>query len=273
MHNQLQYLVQWKGFSKVHDSWEPLTHICTNNLIQKFHQENPASVHSTHKRNPPQTPIIICTLQIMSTPSSPAHSSLVNSPAPISPPLLEHITDPPCHLTIQEHLGITPDDINDSGYEVPHPSLECELYEIRGSPNPDATNIPLPSTSPAPMGLQVPPRYAKYDPLDANHSRYVKGITLKAYKPPLSPHYIKFHHNFTTNQHYVYGLHDDANPPTSPYGWSLEATPFISPVLSPYTVNNKALGIYDSHSLLAREVDVALYALNDYGVTADMNHY
>ena len=26
-HNQLQYLVRWKGFSDTHNSWEPLTHI------------------------------------------------------------------------------------------------------------------------------------------------------------------------------------------------------------------------------------------------------
>jgi hypothetical protein len=42
--NQLQYLVWWKGFSEAHDSWEPLTHISTDNLIQKFHRENPTAI-------------------------------------------------------------------------------------------------------------------------------------------------------------------------------------------------------------------------------------
>ena len=38
-HNQLQYLIRWKGFSEAHDSWEPLTHINTDSLIEDFHQK------------------------------------------------------------------------------------------------------------------------------------------------------------------------------------------------------------------------------------------
>jgi hypothetical protein len=271
--NQLQYLVRWKGFSKAHDSWEPMTHISADNLIQKFHQENPATLHSAYKRGSPVPPLFIRSIQIMSTPSSPVHSSLTNSPVPVPPPLLERISDPPCRLTIQERLGIMPGNMDDWGYEVPHPSLERELYDIRGTPDSEPANIPLPSTSPAPMGLQTPPGYVKYDPLDANHSNHIKTIRLHAYGPSFNPHYIKFDYNFGSNQHFVLGLRDDADPPSTPYGWALEAAPFIGPALSPYTVNNKALGVFDSHSQLAREVDAAPFALNDYGVTTDVDHY
>jgi hypothetical protein len=75
------------------------------------------------------------------------------------------------------------------------------------------------------MGLQTPPGYTKYDPLNANHSRHVKPIKLQLYSTPIFPHYVKFHHNFKTNQHYVYGLHDDADPPTTPYCYMLMARP------------------------------------------------
>ena len=48
---------------------------------------------------------------------------------------------------------------------------------------------------------------------------------------PQLPHYVHFIHNLGLNQHYVYSMNLDANPPTMPYGWNLEATPFMD--LSP----------------------------------------
>jgi transposase InsO family protein len=45
-HNQLQYLVRWKGFSKAHDSWEPLSHINAEQLIEDFHQQNPSTINA-----------------------------------------------------------------------------------------------------------------------------------------------------------------------------------------------------------------------------------
>jgi hypothetical protein len=82
-----------------------------------------------------------------------------------------------------------PGNVDDSGYEVLSPRAEQDLYEARGTPDSEPANIPLPSMSPAPMGLQVPPGYVKYDPLDANHSNHVKTIRLDAYmtlcQPPL----------------------------------------------------------------------------------------
>jgi hypothetical protein len=104
----------------------------------------------------------------------------------------------------------------------------------------------------------------------ANHRRC---ITLQPFGTPLFPHHINFEHNFASNQHYIYGLHNDTKPPTTPYGWPLEAVPFIGPSLSPYTVNNDAMGIYKSQYLNAHKVDIALYMLDDYGVTADVDHY
>jgi hypothetical protein len=45
---QLQYLVRWKGFSEVHDSWEPLANINADQLIKKFYQENPSAIWSSY---------------------------------------------------------------------------------------------------------------------------------------------------------------------------------------------------------------------------------
>jgi hypothetical protein len=108
------------------------------------------------------------------------------------------------------------------------------------------------------MGQQVLPGYSHYDKSDFNHGNHGRCITLQPFGTPLFPFYIKFEHNFTSNQHYIYGLCDNAKPPTTPYGWPLEAVPFIGPSLSPYTVNNDAMGIYNSQYLNACKVDIVL---------------
>jgi hypothetical protein len=71
----------------------------------------------------------------------------------------------------------------------------------------------------------------------------------------------------------VFGLREDADPPTTPYSWALEAAPFIGPPLPSHVADNEALGVFDSRSFLAREVDTTLYTLHDYGVTADVDRY
>jgi hypothetical protein len=217
-----------------------------------------------HQNPSPFTPSASCLPPpLLSTPLSPI------PPFPFPLPYL------PTSLTLREHLDVPSEneEVDDSGFNVPHPDLNCELYEIRGTPDSNPADVPLPSTLPAPMGQQVPPGYSHYDKSDFNHGNHGSCITLQPFGTPLFPYYIKFEHNFASNQHYVYGLCDDTKPPTTPYGWPLEAVPFIGPSLSPYTVNNDAMGIYNSQYLNACKVDIALYMLNDYGVTADIDHY
>ena len=39
--HQLQYLIQWKGYSAADDTWEPADHVHTDNLVWKYHQNHP----------------------------------------------------------------------------------------------------------------------------------------------------------------------------------------------------------------------------------------
>jgi hypothetical protein len=47
----------------------------------------------------------------------------------------------------------------------------------------------------------------------------------------------------------------------------------MGPPLPSTVANNKVLNVLDSQHLDARSVDTALYMLDDYGLTADINHY
>jgi hypothetical protein len=114
----------------------------------------------------------------------------------------------------------------------------------------------------------------KYEPGDPNHDRYVRKINLNPpFGEPSEPHYVRFDMDFGSHQHYVLGLRDDSNPPLEPYGWPLEAASFIGPRLPPTRSDNEALGIFDAGYPGAVEVDIALYELKDYGVTADVDRY
>jgi hypothetical protein len=85
---QLQYLVRWKGFSKAHDSWEPLSHINADQLIQKFYHDHPTAIHTSYKTLPLPPAITIYSITIMSSPLSPL------SPSPSLPPGEEELAYP-----------------------------------------------------------------------------------------------------------------------------------------------------------------------------------
>jgi hypothetical protein len=130
-----------------------------------------------------------------------------------------------------------------------------------------------PPPTPPPMGTLAPTGYFRYDPEDPNHSKYVRKIALNPFvDPPVFPHYVQFYHDFCTHQHYVHRMRDDAKPPQTAYGWPLEAAPFIGPPLPHCSQQQSAEPFRLSH-LDARSVDAALYALDNYGLIADVDHY
>ena len=250
--NQLQYLVRWKGFSDAHDSWEPVTNLYTDQLIQEFYKNHPMAIGNPSAR----------TITIRRTTMSPSNSptnplaelpSLAYPPSPqplmVPPRLEDRMEDPPAPLALADQL------------ESPAPE------EVPALPSP---------SPPVPARSQTPEGYTHYDPDDPNHVRHVRKIHLYCTpddKPQL-PHYVRFIHDMGLHQHYIYGLRDDAIPPTTPYGWKLEAAPYTGTI--PHldtTIDNAALGIFDACYARVLEVDAALYAVHDYGVLANVDMY
>ena len=65
-HNQLQFLVQWKGFSEAHDSWEPAKDIHMDKLMTDFYKRHPLAICSI------PSPLIIRSVN-MSSPLNPPY--------------------------------------------------------------------------------------------------------------------------------------------------------------------------------------------------------
>jgi hypothetical protein len=246
----------------------------------------------------------------MSTTSTPPSNSLVSSPilAPASPPGLP--IPPPLELTIPPATDQDIPALEAPGDDVTLDSLleRCALNPPRYHWTPgrlaleedfrlwclkpttslvdieqvvdsllegcnrvirhDSTPPITPPPNPYP-----PPSFAPYDPANINHSKYVKPIWLTPQGPPQLPEYISFTHDFDKHQHSVLGVHPEANPPETPYGWGLEAVPFIGPTWSPEVVDDEALGVFDVRYIGSREIDVAIHAINNWGVVADVDRY
>jgi Chromo (CHRromatin Organisation MOdifier) domain len=43
---QLQYLLKWKGYSEIHNGWEPADQVHATELIKSYHKQKPAAVKS-----------------------------------------------------------------------------------------------------------------------------------------------------------------------------------------------------------------------------------
>ncbi|KAF8260025.1 hypothetical protein EI94DRAFT_1812268 [Lactarius quietus] len=118
----------------------------------------------------------------------------------------------------------------------------------------------------------IPPHYDVYDRRLPNHRRYGQhihlGEGLRHY-----PHFIRFSHDYCDHQHYVHALRRDADPNSCAYGWVLEAAPIPDNVPIPATINNDDLSILHPHHSDFDSVNMALYAIDDRGLIADIDRY
>ena len=225
---QVQYLIRWKGFSEVHDSWEPANNVHVEELIEEFYKKYPKAIRNitTHP-----TSIIICS----TTMSSPNNTPL---------PLAERIDSAPMPLTLAEWLEGTP-----PSSRSPSPSLEYPLHqltpEIVTYPPDEASGQVTPTLTNKSTYSQhewhvadKPEGFIMYNQRLENHIKYGDKLTLEDGTQGY-PHYIRFDHDYVDHCHYVHTCRHSLDG--TPYRWPPTATPFMGPHPSPLITNSMNL--------------------------------
>jgi hypothetical protein len=254
--NQLQYLVRWNGFSEAHDSWEPVKNIYAEDLIEEFYKRHPAAICTTHLTSH----LHIRSLTMSSTP---------NSPSSLPIPLADRIENVPFPLPLAERLDMT----------IPPPKLPStpSLSEELHYPPMITAGMVTPTFSKESSFTDQPERdaakpedYIIYNQHLENHVKYGEKIHLPNgdYK---HPHYIRFDHDYIDHHHHVFATCKDIEG--MPYSWTLEAAPFMGPKPSPLTTDSDHLAPFTNAYHFKKEVDIALYAIDDPGLIADADRH
>jgi hypothetical protein len=256
--NQLQYLVRWKGFSEAHDSWELAKDVHAEDLVKEFYKRYPTAIRTMHSQ--PPSNIAICSSTMTSTPNSP-------SPPPIS--LADRIENVPFPLPLVERLdmSIPPPELP----STPSPSEELHYppMETAGMVTPTFSEESSYTDQPV-CNTAKPEDYMIYNQRLENHVKYREKIHLPTgeYK---YPHYIRFDHDYVDHHHHVFATCKDVEG--MPYGWMLEAAPFMGPRPSPLITDSEHLAPFTNAYHFKKEVDIALYTIDDPGLIADVDRH
>jgi hypothetical protein len=189
----------------------------------------------------------------------------VPSPAPV--PLAQHIRDVPFPLPLAERLD---------------PSIPVLEFPNTLSPSEELHYPPDISSGMVTPTFSEESKYTDQDARDAakpqdyviynchleNHVKYGKKIMMPSgeYK---YPHYLCFDHDYVDHKHNVFGLRKDMD--RQPYGWTLEAAPFMGPCPSPLIADSDNYAPFTNSYCFHKEVDIVLYAEDDPGLIADVN--
>jgi hypothetical protein len=256
--NQLQYLVRWKGFSEAHDSWEPLSHINAKQLIEDFRRQNPDAVNAVEliTNTPASTHPITIRRITMSSPEYTSADSTPASPAPTSPPPLI------ARLNLPLAARIDNED---------EPSSPVSTTVLSTHPHSPASTEPCDYEVDLAMhgfSIAIPRDFIHFDRSIPNHHRYGKKIHMPDHTVRWLQ-YICFVFDHDTQQHFVAATRDNLDNSRDQYGWTLEAAPFTGPAIT--DVDDSELDILADSGPDKLKVDIALHAVNDRGISADVS--
>jgi transposase InsO family protein len=256
--NQLQYLVRWKGFSEAHDSWEPLSHINAEQLIEDFRRQNPDAVNTVEliTNTPASTSPITIRRITMSSPEYTSADSTPASPAPTSPPPLI------ARLNLPLAARIDNED---------EPSSPVSTTVLSTHPHSPASTEPCDYEVDLAMhgfSIAIPRDFIRFDRSIPNHHRYGKKIHMPD-RTVRWPQYIRFVFDHDTQQHFVAATRNNLDNGRDQYGWTLEAAPFTGPAIA--NIDDSELDILADSGPDKLKVDIALHAVNDKGISADVS--
>jgi hypothetical protein len=196
-------------------------------------------------------------------------TSTPNSPSPLPIPLADRIENAPFPLPLTERLDMSTPPPEFPSAPSPSEELHYPPMTTAGMVTPTFSEESSYTTQPE-RDAAKPDNYMIYDRRLENHIKYGEKIHLPTgdYK---YPHYIRFNHDYVNHHHHIFTTHKDVEG--MPYGWTLEATPFMGPKPSPLITNSDHLAPFTNAYHFKKEVDITLYAIDDPGLIADVNRH
>jgi hypothetical protein len=242
----------------VHNSWEPAKDVHAEDLVEEFYKGHPTAIRTIH--SPPSSNIVIRSTTMTSTPNSP-------SIPPI--PLADCIENVPFPLPLAERIDTSIPSPKLPSTPLPSEELHYPPMITAGMVTPTFSEESSFTDQPE-HDTAKPEDYMIYNQHLENHVKYSKKIHLPTgeYK---YPHYIRFDHDYVDHCHHVFATREDVEG--MPYGWTLEAAPFMRPKPSPLITDSGHLAPFTNAYHFKKEVDIALYAIDDPGLITDVDRH
>ena len=199
----------------------------------------------------------------------------MSSPTSSTPlPLAERINRAPLPLTLVEWLEGTP-----PSSCSPSPSLEYPLCQLTPKivtyPPDEASGQVTPMLTDKSTYSQherciadKPEGFVMYNCRLENHVKYGNKLTLEDGTQGY-PHYIQFDHDYIDHHDYIHTCHHGLDG--IPYGWPLTTAPFMGTCPSPLIADSMNLTPFTRNYPFYREVNIALYAIDDHGLIANVD--
>jgi hypothetical protein len=192
----------------------------------------------------------------MSSPEYTSADSTPTSPIPISPPPLITRLNLPLAACINNK---------------DEPSSPVSTTVLSTHPHSPASTEPCDYEVELAMhsfSFAIPHDFVRFDRSIPNHHRYGKKIHMPD-RTVCWPQYIRFIFDHDTQQHFVAATCDNLDNGCDQYGWTLEAAPFTGPVIA--DVDDSELDVLANNGPDKLKVDIALHAVNDKGISADVS--
>jgi hypothetical protein len=196
-------------------------------------------------------------------------SSNPESPSHLPIPLTNRIENVPFPLPLAERLDMSIPPPEFPSTPSPSEELHYPPMETAGMVTPTVSEESSYMDQPE-RDAAKPEDYMIYNRHLENHVKYGKKIHLPngEYK---YPHYIHFNHDYVDHRHHVFTTCKGIEG--MPYGWTLEAAPFMGPRPSPLITDSEHIAPFTNGYHFKTEVDIALYAIDNPGLIADVDRH
>jgi hypothetical protein len=143
---QLQYLIKWKGYSEVHNSWEPVKHIHAPQKLQEFKDKHPTAIKEATLGEMDHTALLRSTALIQPTLNRQVAMASTLPQGSLTPEAFDRLlSSPPQPLSPEQEAHVV-------GVLQLMEEADRQFYSAQGSPvEPSSSGLLGPDFGPLPQ--------------------------------------------------------------------------------------------------------------------------